>query len=52
MEDNYKFVAFDKYCNTCKYKDTSPTHDPCNDCLGVGAREGTEVPQEYKKKED
>lgn len=48
---NTKFVNFEKYCQMCKYSDTSPTADPCNDCLAVGAREGTEEPVEFKENE-
>ena len=50
--DSTKFVSFEKYCNTCKYQKTPATHDPCNDCLAVGAREGTEVPENWKEKEN
>lgn len=50
-EDSKKFVRFDKYCEKCKYAKKSPTNDPCNDCLGIGAREGTEKPQYYEEKE-
>lgn len=52
MDDNTKFVAFDKYCEKCKYEKRSATNDPCNTCLETGARDGTEVPTEYKEKED
>ena len=50
-ESSKKFVRFDKYCDSCKYAKKSPTDDPCNDCLGIGAREETEKPQYYEKKE-
>ena len=49
--DSTKFVSFDKYCEKCEFYTTSATHDPCNDCLGIGAREGTEVPEYFKEKE-
>ncbi|MDT3386451.1 MAG: hypothetical protein LIR46_01585 [Bacteroidota bacterium] len=48
---NTKFVAFDKYCDKCEFHDKDPAHDPCNDCLAVGGREGTDVPINYKEKE-
>ena len=47
---NTKFVRFDKWCKKCKYSDQSATKDPCNDCLAVGGREGTEKPINYKEK--
>lgn len=50
MEDNMKFVEFNKYCPTCKHYDTWEVKDPCNDCLAVGAREGSEIPEKYDKK--
>lgn len=50
-DNSTKFVAFDKYCGDCKFATKSATSDPCNDCLNVGAREGTEVPEYFEKKE-
>lgn len=26
-------VAFEKYCNTCKFKKQDSTEEPCCDCL-------------------
>ena len=52
MEDNYKFVAFEKYCPKCEYEKRSSVQDPCNNCLATGAREGTEKPTEFKEKEN
>ena len=28
-----KFVWFDNYCETCKYRDYKEVDDPCFDCL-------------------
>lgn len=47
--DIFKEVRFDKYCATCKYKDLDEVKDPCNDCLVVGMREETEVPEYYEE---
>ena len=33
MEDVYKEVYFNKYCETCEHKDLDEKFDPCNDCL-------------------
>lgn len=52
MEDNFKFVAFDKYCPKCKYHDKSSMQEPCNTCLETGARIGTEVPEEFVERKN
>lgn len=44
-----KFVAFNEYCPKCVYADRSSVQDPCNECLGVGAREGTKEPVNFKE---
>ena len=53
MDDNgnTKFVAFEKYCEKCKHAEASPTADPCNDCLSIGGRDGTEKPEYFEEKE-
>lgn len=33
MENDYKFVEFDKYCKTCKHFESDPGYDPCDTCL-------------------
>lgn len=48
---NTKFVNFSKYCPICKWADKSPTKDPCNDCLAVGGRQGTEKPVNFEEEE-
>lgn len=52
MEDNFKFVAFEKYCPKCKNQEKSSTHEPCNTCLETGARIGTEVPEEFVERKN
>ena len=47
--DIFREVRFDKYCETCKYKDLDEVKDPCNNCLAVGMREETEVPEFYEE---
>lgn len=47
--DNLRFVDF-TFCNTCIRKDLSEEKEPCNSCLEIGAREGTEKPLHYEKK--
>lgn len=51
MENQYRFVDFKKYCETCKHKKTDEIADPCNECLDHGANEGTDMPVRYEEKE-
>lgn len=48
MDDNYKEVYFDKYCETCKYKDADEKDDPCRDCLGEPVNSYSHKPVKYK----
>lgn len=50
MDEDYKFVNFEKYCARCVYRRKHDYESPCNECLEVGARIGTEVPEEFKEK--
>ena len=43
-----KEVNFMKYCFTCKYGTRDGKLDPCNTCLEIAMREGTEVPEYYE----
>lgn len=57
-DSELKEVRFDKYCKTCKhYAHKYPNEDfsfeaqePCNTCLEVGMREGTEKPEYWEEK--
>lgn len=42
-------VEYDKYCDSCKYKDTKSTEDPCDECLGSPVREASRKPINYKE---
>jgi len=33
MENEYKIVEFEKYCDTCKHKDVASKDEPCYECL-------------------
>jgi len=46
-----KIVEFDKYCKTCKYKDTKSFEDPCNECLDNPTNLHTKRPVCYKEDE-
>jgi len=57
-ELRYKEVRFDKWCEKCKhYAHKFPkenfsfeAQDPCNTCLVVGMRRGTEKPVSWEEK--
>lgn len=50
MDSNiFREVRFDKYCETCKYKELDEVKDPCNDCLVFGMREESEKPEYYEE---
>jgi len=51
MTGNKKEVAFHVYCKKCKYEKLNGWKDPCNECLNIGAREGTVKPLMYEEKE-
>lgn len=40
-------VRFDKYCSTCRYKDTAEHMDPCNECLDYAFNINTDKPRKY-----
>lgn len=50
-DSNMKEVDFSKYCETCKYGELEEKYDPCNDCLDICVREGTEKPECYEEAE-
>lgn len=37
-----KLVDYEGKCSTCKFRDTSPDEDPCDECLSNPARDGDE----------
>jgi hypothetical protein len=49
MDSEYKEVRFDKYCETCRYKDIPEEEDPCNGCLEHGMNLYSEKPVNYEK---
>ena len=48
MEGKFKETYFAKYCPVCVYKNIKETKDPCNECLGEGARIDSHRPLHYK----
>lgn len=51
MEDIYREVDFEKYCETCEYKKRDEKCDPCNDCLAEGKNANSEKPIYWKEAE-
>lgn len=51
MENIYKEVDFNKYCKTCKNKDTKEYEDPCNDCLSEPINVRSHKPVNWEEKE-
>ena len=46
-----KEVRYDIYCPQCRYFSEAGWEDPCNTCLEVGMREGTEKPECFKDRD-
>ena len=49
MNNDYKEVRFNKYCEKCKHKDVKAYKEPCNECLEHGMNEGSEKPVNFKE---
>lgn len=49
--NNYKEVRYDEYCKICKHEEVDEKDKPCFDCLLEPAREGSERPVRWEKKE-
>lgn len=50
MENIYKEVYFDKYCNTCKYEKSPETDYPCDECLNNSENLYSHKPVKWKEK--
>lgn len=50
VDDIYKEVYFDQYCQTCKHCDKAETEDPCYDCLAEPANTYSHKPVKYEEK--
>lgn len=44
-------VAFEKYCNTCKFKNQDSTEEPCCDCLESAVNLDSRKPVMWEEKE-
>lgn len=52
MESKLKIVEFDRYCNSCKFKDLSEIQEPCSECLSVTVRSDSHKPEKYESAEE
>lgn len=50
MEDLYKAVYFDKYCQTCKFFDLKQTDYPCDECLSEPVNLYSHKPVKWEEK--
>lgn len=53
MENQYKFVDFNLYCETCKYKNIKDElgEEPCNSCLAEPVNLNSVKPVKYEANE-
>lgn len=47
MEEIYKEVYFNEYCETCKFKDMKENEEPCAECLSYPANVYSHKPINY-----
>lgn len=50
MEEIYKEVYFDKYCETCEYKKLKEEEEPCRECLDNPVNLYSHKPTKWKEK--
>ena len=48
-ENNEKEVDFHKYCPICEFYGIPDSCEPCDECLDIGARECSVVPEYFKE---
>jgi len=51
MDDTYKMVDFETYCQKCKYWSTDETEGPCNECLEHPTRLYSSKPEKFESKQ-
>lgn len=51
MEDIYKEVYFDQYCQFCKHEKLKEADDPCDDCLAQTVNLYSHKPVYWEEKE-
>ena len=51
VNDDFKEVYFNQYCESCEYKDIKDVLEPCNECLDNPINFQSHKPVKYKEKE-
>lgn len=51
MQNEYREVLFDKYCGTCKHKDSKESDYTCDECLHNPVNLYSEKPVNWEEKE-
>lgn len=49
FDNNMKEVKFVLYCGKCKHAKLKESEEPCNECLGVTARQYTRKPLRFEE---
>lgn len=50
LDNNYKEIRFDIYCETCKHNGLDEKCDPCNECLEEPMNLYSEKPVRWEEK--
>lgn len=50
MEEQYKEVRFDYYCENCKHKNVADYEEPCHECLHEPVNLYSHRPTKYEEK--
>ncbi len=51
MEQLYREVSFDRYCETCKHHKKNETDSPCDECLDTPINLYSLKPVKWEEKE-
>ena len=51
MDDNYKEVRFDQYCQKCKHYNKNEDEEPCDECLNNPVNLYSHKPINFEEKE-
>lgn len=51
MEDIYKEVYFDKYCEKCKYEKFAENESPCDECMDEPVNLYSHKPVKFEERE-
>ena len=52
MNEGYKEVYFNEYCDLCKHKDVKEVDDPCDECLAETVNVYSHKPVNFEPKEE